>query len=281
MKINRVKEYLYILFGIILVAIAIEYFFAPNNIAGGGVTGLAIIINNLFPKIRISVITLMANIILFTIAFVTLGGNFGKKTLISTLALSLILWVMEKFLHPFAITKDLIIATIFGTLMSALGMAIVFNNNSSTGGTDIIAKILNKYFNLNVGLGLLSIDFIITLFGTLVFGVDSGLYALLSVLILGITIDRFIDGFNSCKEVFIISSNVEIISKFIINNLERGCTYLKGEGAFSGEEIRVIYSVVGRSEFIKLRRFILNNDSSAFISVRESYEVLGNGFVEK
>lgn len=278
MKNNRVKEYLLITFGIMLVAISIEYFLAPNNIAGGGVTGLAIIINRLIPSLSISLITLVVNIVLFIISFMILGGDFGKRSVITCIGLSLIMWVIENFLGPKAITQDLIMATIFGTLISAFGMAIVFNNNSSTGGTDIVAKIMNKYLHMNIGTSLLIIDLIITLFAVSVFGVDSGLYAMFSVIFLGVTVDRFIDGFNSSKELIIMSEKVNEIGDYIINDLQRGCTYLKAEGAYRKENIKVIYSIMSRNEFIKLKRFIMENDPNAFISVRESYEVLGEGF---
>ena len=216
MKKNKIKEYLLIIFGIILVAISIEYFFAPNDIAGGGVTGLAIIINKLIPKLSISLITLVVNIVLFIVSFIILGGNFGKRSVVTSIGLSVVMWIIEGFLNPMAITSDLMMATIFGTLISAFGMAIVFNNNSSTGGTDILAKIMNKYLHINIGTSLLIIDIIITLFAASVFGVDSGLYAMLSVIILGITIDRFIDGFNSSKELIIMSSKVKEIILWMI-----------------------------------------------------------------
>ena len=280
MKFNNLKQWFLITVGVILVAISIEYFFAPNNIAAGGVSGLSIIINKLVPTISISAINLVLNLILLVISFFILGKNFGNRTAITSIELSLAIWVIEAFFAPYAITEDLIIATIFGTLISALGMAIVFNNNSSTGGVDIIVKILNKFFHINIGTGILMVDCIIIFMAIIVFGVDIGLYALLSVIILGITVDRFIDGFNSCKEIMVMSSKVEEISRFIMNDLERGCTYLQGKGAFSGKEILVIYTVLERSEFIKLKMFIKEIDMNAFISVRESYEVLGEGFRE-
>ena len=275
---SKIKEFISVLFGIILVAVSIEYFLAPNNIAAGGVTGIAIIINSIIPKFNISLITLIINVLLFLVAFAILGGDFGKRSVITTIGLSIVMWIIEKFLKPQAVTSDLMIATIFGTIISALGMAIVFYNNSSTGGTDILAKILNKFFNINIGTSLFIIDFIITLFAVAVFGVNSGLYALLSVMILGITIDKFIYGFNVSKELIIISSKYEVISKYIINNLDRGCTYLQGEGDYSGKKVKIIYSIVGRNEFIKLKKFIKHEDPKAFISIRESYEILGEGF---
>ena len=278
MTLKNLKQYFLILIGIVLVAVSIEYFFAPNNIAAGGVSGLSIVINKIIPIISISAINLVLNLILLIISFFVLGKNFGNRTAVTSIGLSLVMWFIETFLQPYAVTQDLIIATIFGTLISALGMAIVFNNNSSTGGVDIIVKILNKFFHINIGAGILMVDFVIILFAIIIFGIDIGLYALLSVIILGITVDRFIDGFNPIKEIIVMSSKVEEISKFIMNDLQRGCTYLKGEGAFTGKDMLVIYTVLGRSEFIKLKAFIKEIDMEAFISVRESYEVLGEGF---
>ncbi|SFU29418.1 Uncharacterized membrane-anchored protein YitT, contains DUF161 and DUF2179 domains [Clostridium sp. DSM 8431] len=274
------KEYALIVFGLILVAISVEYFFAPNNLAAGGITGLAIVINALMQGLNIGTITLVLNLILFVAAFGVIGGGFGGRTVFASLGLSVIMWVIERFFNPFAITTDLVIATVFGTLISAFGMAVVFNNNASTGGTDILAKILNKFFHINIGISLLIVDIIITVAGAIVFGVDTGFYAMLSVIILGITVDRFIDGFNTSKEVTIISKNYELIGKYILDELDRGCTYLHGEGAYSGKNVKVIYTILSRNEFIKLKEFIKENDKDAFISVRESYEVMGEGFMK-
>ena len=162
MNKRTIKEYFLITIGIILVAISVEYFFAPNNLAAGGITGLAIVINKFIPSINVSLITFIVNMALFVLAFIFIGGNFGGKTLFATVGLSIIMWIIERFFNPYPLTKDLIIATIFGTLISAIGMAMVFNNNSSTGGTDILAKILNKFFHIDIGKALLIIDFFMT-----------------------------------------------------------------------------------------------------------------------
>jgi uncharacterized membrane-anchored protein YitT (DUF2179 family) len=277
---KTIKDYTLITFGIILVALSVEYFFAPNKLAAGGVTGIAIVLNSLVPSLSVGVITLVVNLILFAVAFWLIGGNFGAKTIFASLGLSVVMWIIETFFNPSAITTDLVIATTFGTIISAFGMAIVFNCNASTGGTDILAKILNKFFHINIGKSLLIVDIVITFAAAIVFGLDIGFYAMLSVIILGITIDRFIDGFNSSKEIMIMSDEYDVISKFILEDLNRGCTYLKGVGVYSGNDIKVIYAVLGRNEFIKLKEFIREIDKRAFISVRESYEVLGEGFME-
>ena len=278
MKAKKFKEYIVITIGIVLVAISIEYFFAPNNIAAGGVTGAAIVINAIMPNLSIGIITLVLNVILFLVAFAFVDGNFGVKTIYASLGLSILLWIIEKFLNPMAITNDLIMVTVFGTLISAIGMALVFNENASTGGTDILAKILNKFFHLDIGKSLLVVDFVITFASALVFGIDLALYSMLSVILLGIIVDRLIEGFNICKSVFIISRHNDKISKFIIDTLDRGCTFLNGTGAYTGETNNILYAVVSRNQFIKLKKFIKEIDPEAFITVGEVHEVLGEGF---
>ena len=261
-----------------MVSISVEYFFAPNNLAAGGVTGAAIVMNAIFPNLSVGVLTLIMNVALFAVAFMFIDGNFGVKTIYSSLGLSVILWIIEKFLNPIALTTDILMATIFGSIISAIGMAIVFNENASTGGTDILAKILNKFFHLDIGKSLLIVDFVITFASALVFGIDLGLYAILSVILLGILVDRFIEGFNSCKSIFIISSKNKEISQYIMNELERGCTFLKGEGAYTGRASNVLYAVVNRNQFVRLKNYIKQIDNDAFIAVGEVHEVLGEGF---
>lgn len=275
---ENLKEYILILTGVFLVALAMEYFFIPNNITAGGLTGLAIVINYYIPAISTGPLVFMMDLFLFVIGFIFLGKNFGVKTIVSSFSLATMMTIIEKLFNPQAITNDLMLASIFGTFITAIGMAIVFNANASTGGTDTIAKILNKFFHINIGKSLLVVDFIVTLLGAITFGIDIGLYGLLSVIINGIAIDKVIEGFQTCKEVTIISTQNDEIGKFIMDDLERGCTYLKGIGAFTGHDTFVLYTVLGRNEFIKLKQYISKVDPKAFITVGEVHEVMGEGF---
>ena len=277
MSKNKFREFTLITIGILLVAISVVYFFEPNNIAAGGITGLAIVINNYIPFISIGPLVLIMDVCLFIVAFLVIGGKFGAKTIYSSLLLSSSMWIMQKFL-PYTVTNDLIISTIFGTLISACGMALVFNANASTGGTDIIAKILNRFFHFDIGKSLLMVDFFVTLLGALTFGIDIGLYGLLSVIINGVVIDKIIAGFNVRNEITIISKSNKEISKFILNDLERGCTFIKGMGGFTGEDTAILYTILERNEFIKLKQHISNIDNNAFITVGEVHEVMGEGF---
>lgn len=278
MKRENIKEFALITIGILLVAISVVYFFEPNNIAAGGITGLAIVINHYIPFISIGPLVLMMDAILFIVALIILGAKFGAKTIYSSFLLSTSMWIMQTFI-PINITNDLMLATIFGTLISAAGMAIVFNANASTGGTDIIAKILNKFFHIEIGKSLLIVDFLVTLLGAVTFGVNIGLYGLLAVIINGVVIDNIIAGFKTKSEITIISEKNKEISKFILDDLERGCTFIKGIGGFTGKDTSILYTVLDRNEFIKLKNKIKEIDKNAFITVGEVHEVMGEGFM--
>lgn len=276
--IEELKSYGVITFGVILVAIALVYFYAPNNLAAGGLSGVALIINYLIPGITIGGMLFVGNAILYIIAFLIIGPEFGLKTIYASFGLSAIIWFMEKFFKPEAITNDLMLATIFGTILVAIGMSIVFNENASTGGTDIIAKILNKYTTFNIGMSLLMVDFMVTLLAGLIFGLDTGFYALLCVLVNGPMIDRLIAMFNAKKQITVVSDKNKEISNYIKDSLERGCTHLKSANAINGQDKDVIYTVLEKKEIGKLKEFIQSIDKDAFITVAHIEEVTGKGF---
>lgn len=276
---KKFKEYLQITFGVLILAFATQFFLVPNKIAAGGVTGIAIIINHFVPFLPIGSLMLGMNLILFIIAFIVIGPQFGGKTIFASLGLSGSIWALEAFFGTgIAITRDPMLATIFGTLISGIGMGVVFNANSSTGGTDILAKILNKFVEMDIGKSLLMVDFVVTITAGLTFGADVGMYALLAVVLNGFVIDYVIEGLNVTKQVMVVSNKFEAIGDYIMKDLDRGCTLLEGKGGYSHNKTPILYAVVNRKEFIRLKNYIREVDPSAFISVIEVHEVLGNGF---
>lgn len=276
-----IKEYILITIGVMLLGAGVYYFLSPSNLAAGGVSGLAMVINKFLPGISLSVLMLIMNVALFIIGFALIGSNFGAKSIYATIALSVSIWLYEK-VYPVngPILDDLLIVLIFGILISGVGMAIVFNQNASTGGTDIIAKIINKYFHVDIGKSLFIADFLITFAAGMVFGIRTGMYALLGVFMNSIVIDSFIQGYNMCMQMTIISDQGEKIKNYIIHDLSRGVTLYEARGAFTGDSKEVIMTVVSRREFIKIKQFIADNDKNAFITVGSVHEVLGEGFGE-
>lgn len=276
---KALKEYSLITVGVLLVALGIEFFLAPNKIAAGGITGIAIIVNNFIPKLQIGVLLLIMNVVLFIVAFIAIGNKFGAKTIYASLSLSGIISIMDKIMTPaMIITKDLLLASLFGTFLCGIGIGIVFNQNASTGGTDILAKIINKFTHLDMGKSLLVVDVVVTIFAGASFGAEIGMYAILCVIGTGFIIDNVIEGFNISKQLLIMSSKIDLINKFIIKELGRGCTILSGKGGYSKNDSYVLYTVLSRKEFIRLKSYIKEIDPKAFITVSNAHEVLGEGF---
>ena len=274
---KKIKEYALITFGTIIAAFSLEYFFFPNDIAAGGVSGIALVLNSLI-GLDISITVFVLNVILFGLAFWLIGSSFGGKSIYATLLLSVVMWIMENFLNPFAVTDNLMLATIFGSALLALGSAIIFHQDASTGGTSIIAKILNKFVHVPIGQGLLMTDFTVTLFAIYAFGVEKGLFGLLSTILIGNLIDKFIDGLNPCRQIFIVTGKEKLIVDFVTKDINRGCTVLNAKGGYTGEKNSIIYTVLNRNQFITLKQFISENNPEAFITVNEAAEVVGLGF---
>lgn len=276
---NKIREYILITLGSLLVAVGIYYFLVPSNLAAGGVSGLAMVIGRFAPGLPIGLMMLGMNIILFIIAFLFLGSGFGAKTIYSSLSLSGIIWLLER-VFPISnpITGDMLIELIFGIMISAIGMGIIFNQNASTGGTDIIAKIINKYLHIDIGKSLLLSDFIITLLAALAFDARTGMYALLGVVMNGFVIDTVIEGLNISKQVMIISAQPDAIKTFILDELGRGATVYTARGAFTDTDKEIITTTIGRKEVVKLKNFVKQVDKRAFMTIINAHETLGEGF---
>ena len=204
-----VKEYTLLTLGVILVAFGIQYFYAPNEIAGGGLSGMALVISHYVPALSVGTIILIGNIILFVISFILIGGDFGFKTIYASFMLSFVLDFMEKVLHSYALTNNMLLAIIAGTLIIATGLGIAFAINASTGGTDILAKILNKYTKFNIGISLLIVDLFVVVCGGLTFGLDKGIYSLLAVIANGLIVDTVIAKIEKIKSKKVESQSEE------------------------------------------------------------------------
>ncbi|MBD7911115.1 MULTISPECIES: YitT family protein [Clostridium] len=274
---KKFKEYLLITIGIIIVAVGLEFFFFPNKIASGGIAGLALVLQDIF-NLDAGPVMFICNGILFVLAFFFIGGNFGVKSIYAGFGVSIILSAIEKFGLATAITDNLMLATFFGSAVTAVGSAVVFSQGASTGGTSITAKLLSKYFSMDIGKGLLISDSVVILLAMYNFGIELGLFGLLSVYLSSTLIDKFIDGFNSCKQVIIFTDQEELVVNYIMKDVDRGCTVFNGKGGYTGESNSVIFTVLNRRQFIQLKQFMKAEDPNAFITVNEAQEVLGKGF---
>lgn len=274
---QKIKEYLLTTIGVALTAIALEYFFFPCDIAAGGVSGIGLVVNKV-SGLDTSIVVLVLNILLFILAFIVLGKSFGAKSIYATVMLSVFMWIIEKILKPGILTENMFLASVFGSILLGIGAAIVFHQGASTGGTSIIAAIISKFTPIGIGISVLLTDSFVCLLAISVFGVDKGLFGFFSVILIGLIIDKFIDGFNTCKQVFIITSKEKEIVNHIIKNIDRGCTVLNGNGGYTGSDVKIIYTVLNSNQFIALKKHVKEIDPAAFLTVNDSTEVLGEGF---
>ncbi|NMM63197.1 YitT family protein [Clostridium sp. P21] len=276
---KKLKSVFLILLGAFLVAFGTYFFLAPNEIAAGGISGAAIIINSIFPKIPIGILMMAMEIVLFTIGVIVIGPIFGGKTIFCSFSISGMMLILEELFPKIRpVSNDILVQLIFGILVCGLGMGIVFNQGASTGGTDIIGKIINKYFKISIGKSVLVPDIVVTIAAASIFGIDKGMYAVLGVLINSTIIDNVIKSFNTYKHVAIISNEAEGIKSYIVEKLKRSATIYYAKGAYKNHEKEVITTVLSRKEFLKLKDYIKIVDDKAFITVNEINEVLGEGF---
>ncbi|RNC28599.1 MAG: hypothetical protein AWM53_01433 [Candidatus Dichloromethanomonas elyunquensis] len=276
---KKLQEYFLINLGLLFVAVGIVLFKIPNKFATGGVSGAAIILDKYFPGAPVGSLMFIINILLVILGFAFLGKDFGSKTMYSSFVLSGMVWVLERiFILTQPLTGDTMLELVYAILLPAIGSAIVFNYNASTGGTDIIAKILNKYTSINIGKTLLLADFGITVTALIVFGVKTGMYSILGLIMKAFIIDLVIESLNISKYFVIISHKSDEVKEFIVKELKRGATIHKAYGAYSNEEKEVITAIMSRRQAVKLRKFIRDIDKNAFISITSTSEIIGKGF---
>ncbi len=271
------KEYFIIALGVFILATGLQFFLFPNKIASGGVTGLALIINHIF-NVPSSIVLTISNIILFSLAFILISGEFGIKSIYATILLSTFMGLFESFFPNYSFTDEIMLATIFGSTFSALGITIIYMYDASTGGTSIVGKIIQKYFHLGYGMSGFIADATITCLAVFAFGFELALTGLLSVYITGFMIDKFIAGFNSSMQILVITCQKELVVRYILKDFDRGCTILKGMGAYSGQDRDILLIILDRRQFIQLRKFLKENDPKAFVTVTETSKVFGEGF---
>jgi len=274
-----IKDYAIVTLGTLILTFGLCVFLIPADLAVGGITGFSMIINKVFPALSIGGVMMISNIVLFIMGFLLIGRQFGAKTIYASFSLSGMIWIFEK-LAPLngPIVEDTFLNLFFGIFIGGIGLAIVFNQNASTGGTDIIAKIINRFFNFDIGKSLLMADFLIVLFAMKIYGLQPGLYAMFGVIMNAFLIDNLIEGMNNKINVRIISSKTDAIRHYIINELDRGATIFKAEGAYAGKEVTIISTVLNRRQFIKIKAYVKAIDDNAFLTVANVKEVIGEGF---
>ena len=276
--IKKIYPILTILLGAAIYAFGLTYFVVPHHLFEGGATGITLITFYLF-KIPVSLMNLLINIPLFILSWKIFGAKSLYSSLLGTLALSAWLAFFERIPLHIDLQGDFLITALIAGILLGIGLGIIFNAGGTTGGTDILARILNKYTHISMGKLLFILDFCILMLILLIFK-DLRLvsYTLLFDFIVSRVIDLIGEGGYAGKGFMIITKRPDHLAKAINDDLGRGVTFISGQGYYSKENLKIIYCIVGRNEIVKMKEMIHRIDPQAFITITEAHEILGEGF---
>lgn len=273
---GRMIRYLGILLGCLISSSSINLFLVPNHLLSGGITGIAIIFYYL-AELPIGIQMLLYNLPLFFAAYRTLGRAYTVDIAFGTVLFSLCVDA-TRFLSAYAPVPDTMLAAIFGGVFNGIGYGIIFRMNGSSGGFDIVAAIVKKYYSLNMGSVIFAFNCVIMCIAAALFGVMPAMYTLVSMFMNSAVTDKVVAGLNHRKVVLIISDRIQSISEGIILEVGRGVTFLHGQGAFTRKERNVLFVVVSLTQIGKIKLIANAIDPQAFMIVLSANEVMGRGF---
>ena len=272
------RSYLLIIAGSIIMSAGFAFFADPLKIVPGGVYGTAIVIHHVF-GLPTGTVGLIINIPLFLIGIYFLGPRFGTKTFIGTILTAVFIDYFNS-LELGCPTDDIMLASVVAGVLIGSGLALIFKSKATTGGSDIVAQIANKYTKLPIGQLLIAIDSVIVVVGVVAFKDFSlALYAFITIFITGKVLDGILLGGSHRKAVFIISDKSDEIKDFILKSLNRGGTFFNGQGMYQGKDKKIVYAAVTRRELSALMEFVNDIDKDAFMSVFNTNQVYGRGFL--
>ncbi len=273
-----IKNIFFILLGSAIFSFGLVHFNMQNNLAEGGFTGITLLLYFLF-ELDPSYTNLILNIPLFILGWRLLGRVAFYYTLIGTLSLSVFLWFFQRYQFNIPLDGDLMLAALFAGVFIGVGLGIIFRYGGTTGGVDIIARLVRKYIGWPMGRTMFLFDAVVITV-SLIFYLSprEAMYTLLAVFIGARVIDFMQEGAYAARGAMIISEQNDEIAKRILHEMERGVTILKGMGSYTKQEKHILYCVVGRSEVGRLKQVIISVDPHAFVSVTDVHDVLGEGF---
>ena len=282
-NLSRIYSFLAINLGIFMLAVGIYFFKAPNGFATGGVSGLSILLAKLpFSQtlhITQAMYVMVINVILLILGVIILGRKCGFLTIYCSLVYSAENMLLEwLFPMPAPLTQYPLLELVYAVMLTGIGAALLFRNNASSGGTDIVALILKKYTKMNVSTALLCSDLLIAASTFIVYDVKTGLFSLLGLFAKVFVVDDILDSMNMCKAFTIITTRAEEIERFIMDEMHHGATTYKAEGVYTGEDKKIIVTVCKRSEALKLRTAVKRIDPGSFIIITKTSEIMGKGF---
>lgn len=281
---KKFKDFLLITLGTILTALGIYFFKFPNNFSTGGVSGISVILGALCPDISTGEFVMIINFSLLVIGFLFFGKEFGIKTVYCSSLLSVVIYLLE-IIYPLSapLTSEPTLDIVFAIILPALGSALLFNSDASSGGTDIIAMIIKKFSDVNISGGLFFADFIIVLATLPVFGPETFLYSFLGFAAKVAFVDNFLKSMNASKYCTVIISpeHLDQVTDYITKNIRKSATVSTAySGAYNHEQKALLLVALNRKQAIALRGFVKNLDPTAFIVINGTCDIYGKGFKE-
>ncbi|EMF0079721.1 YitT family protein [Enterococcus hirae] len=276
-SMKTVKEVVMIMVGTSIYAFGLVYLNIANHLAEGGVSGITLILRALL-GIDPAYSTLLINIPLILIGGKILGKRSLAYTVLGTVSLSAFLWIWQRVPLQINLQHDLLIVSLLAGLIAGTGSGLVYRMGGTTGGSDIIARILEKNYGISMGRSLLVLDVIVLLASLTYIDLKRMMYTLIVSYVFSRVIDSILDGGYSAKGILVVSNKNEEIAPLLMTGLERGVTFLSGEGGFSGHSKKIIYMVVSSSELNEVKRIVHEIDEKAFLSIINVHEVEGEGF---
>ena len=273
-----IRDYVLILVGAFIQALALRLFLVPANLVSGGISGLAQLIYH-YVDFPIGMMVLLGNIPLFILGWQHLGGpRFVIRTILSILSFSIFVDVLAFFLPAEGVTNDLVLNTLYGGLILGIGLGIVYRGRGTSGGSDILGRILNKNMGITISQAYLITDSLVVLGAGFVFGWTQALYGLVLIYVSGLAAEISLQGMNIVRSAMIVTTHTDEVAQAIMQNLERGVTIFPGTGAYTGEPRNVIYCAVSRMEINRLKILVHDIDPNAFMVIGQAQEALGEGF---
>lgn len=271
---QMVKDYLLIVIGTLIAGWPFGSFFLPYDIAPGGVTGISTVLSQCLP-LSVGTLSFLINVPLFLLGWRTVGWRFAVRSFVAMTLLSLFIDILPTG----DLTGNVMLAAVFGGVLLGVGLGMVVRGGATTGGTDMAAKMLHQFIGfMSIPAILFAIDGMVVIVAALVFGVEAGLWALITLFVSSYAMDMVIKGFNTAMQFMIISNHSEAIVRRIHGEIDRGCTRLMAEGTYSGKPVGTLLCVVSRMEAPRLKKIVAEIDPKAFVTVCNVNEALGEGF---
>ena len=272
---GKVKRYMQFVFGCLLVALAFNLFFSPNDIVAGGVSGLSIILNYYF-GIEPSIIILISNVLLLLLSYFVLGKEVTKANLLGSILFPIFVNLTQHISTYISFQQsEMLLIAVFGGLLQGLGAGLIFKAGFSTGGTDILNMIVSKKFKMSMGNSMLCTDGLIVLAGFFVFGFNKLMYALIVLYIISVFTDRVILGISDSKAFYIITKDEKNVKDFVLNKMHHGVTVFEAYGGYESEKQNVLMCVIPTKDYYLLKEGIHRIDKQAFFVVTDAYQVFG------